>query len=445
MGIRPVRVRRGGQPDRHDRCPGRCRSTGYTYDLDNELIETIDPLGRVTTYSYDLMGRQTGETDAVGTPVQRTTTTVYDADRQRHRDHRPPRPRHDLHLRCPRRRGDRDHRRPSGRHHHHRLRRRSATSPRPSIPWAASPPTPTTPWIADERDRDRRHPVQRITTTVYDADGNVIETIDPLGRDHDYPYDALTARSTEIHRPLCLTTTTSTMPTATSSRRSILGPRPRTSTTPRPSRRDDRPAGPDHHDRLRRGRQGHRDDRPAWVDHHDLRRSTARSPRPSTRWAASTTTVYDADGNVIETIDPLGTHDHLHSTTPDGEVPRRSSRWAGTTTTVYDADDNVIATDRPAGPSRPRPSTSSTARSPIDRPAGPHDDDVLRRGWRGDRDDRPDGSHDHDYLRRGRRGHRVDRPAGHGHHDGLRRGRQGDRVIDPLGTSPRRSTTRTAR
>ena len=53
--------------------------TSYSYDLDNERTSMTDPLGRVTTYSYDDRGRQTGETDAVGTPVQRTTTTVYDA------------------------------------------------------------------------------------------------------------------------------------------------------------------------------------------------------------------------------------------------------------------------------------------------------------------------------------------------------------------------------
>ncbi len=44
------------------------------------MTATIDPAASITTsYTYDALNRQVSETDAVGTPVQRTTTTVYDA------------------------------------------------------------------------------------------------------------------------------------------------------------------------------------------------------------------------------------------------------------------------------------------------------------------------------------------------------------------------------
>ena len=52
--------------------------TTTTYDSVGDITSQTDQLGRLTTYSYDQRGWQISMTEAVGTPVQRTTTTAYD-------------------------------------------------------------------------------------------------------------------------------------------------------------------------------------------------------------------------------------------------------------------------------------------------------------------------------------------------------------------------------
>ena len=55
-------------------------TTYFVYDADRELIDTTDADGRRTTYAYDQLGRETGETWlSSGTPIYQATFT-YDAD-----------------------------------------------------------------------------------------------------------------------------------------------------------------------------------------------------------------------------------------------------------------------------------------------------------------------------------------------------------------------------
>ena len=53
--------------------------TTTTYNAQGDVTSVTDPLGHETGYSYDQRRLETSETDAVGTPVQRTTTYAYDA------------------------------------------------------------------------------------------------------------------------------------------------------------------------------------------------------------------------------------------------------------------------------------------------------------------------------------------------------------------------------
>src|SRR5207302_1145591 len=49
------------------------------YDAIGNLVSLIDELGRTTSYGYDQRGLRVSTMEAVGTSVQRTTTTTYDA------------------------------------------------------------------------------------------------------------------------------------------------------------------------------------------------------------------------------------------------------------------------------------------------------------------------------------------------------------------------------
>src|SRR6266571_5247137 len=51
----------------------------YTYYADNLLQSVTDPLGRVTSYSYDANGNVTSITRLSGTPNAVTTTMTYDS------------------------------------------------------------------------------------------------------------------------------------------------------------------------------------------------------------------------------------------------------------------------------------------------------------------------------------------------------------------------------
>jgi RHS repeat-associated protein len=49
-----------------------------TYDAEGQLVSTTDPRGIVTSFEYDGQGRRTAVVEAVGTPVQARTETLYD-------------------------------------------------------------------------------------------------------------------------------------------------------------------------------------------------------------------------------------------------------------------------------------------------------------------------------------------------------------------------------
>jgi RHS repeat-associated protein len=239
------------------------RTTNTVYDADGNITETIDALGRITTYSYDALNRQTGETEAVGTPVQRTTTTVYDAD--------------DNVIETI-----------------DALGRVTTYSYDALNRWTGQTEAVGT-------------PVQRTMTTVYDADNNVTETIDALGQATIDTYDALNRR-VSVTDPLGLTTTT--VYDADDNIIATTDPRGFTTTHV--------------YDALNR-----------WIETIDALNEI-------------TVTVYDADDNVIETIDPRG-----NATTDDFDALNRrvsvTDPLGRTTTTVYDADDNLIATIDPLG------------------------------------------------------------------------------------------------
>lgn len=60
-------------------CPAG--NTAYTYTERGQVATRTDALGNVTAYSYDAMGREVRRVEAQGSPVERTTTTTWDATR----------------------------------------------------------------------------------------------------------------------------------------------------------------------------------------------------------------------------------------------------------------------------------------------------------------------------------------------------------------------------
>lgn len=60
-------------------CPAG--NTAYTYTERGQVAARIDALGNVTAYSYDAMGREIRRVEALGSPVERTTSTSWDATR----------------------------------------------------------------------------------------------------------------------------------------------------------------------------------------------------------------------------------------------------------------------------------------------------------------------------------------------------------------------------
>jgi RHS repeat-associated protein len=323
--------------------------TSNSYDLDNELISTTDPLGHVTTYSYDLRGRRTGESDAVGTPVERTTTTVYDPvgnivetiDPLEHLT---------TYSYDPLNRGTGE--------------TDAIGTPVERVTTTVYDPVGNVVEKIDALGRmttysydalNRRTgetdaagtPVQRTTTSVYDAVGNVTETIDALGAPTEYTYDGLNRR-TSVTDPLGFTTTT--VYDADGNLTATINPRGFTTSyvydaLNRPVETIDAlgeitttiydPAGNAIETIDARGN-------PTEYTYDALNRPvTVTDPLGRT-----TTTIYDPDGNVVASIDLLGnattyTYDALNRQTsvhkPEG----------GITSTVYDADSNVIETIDP--------------------------------------------------------------------------------------------------
>jgi RHS repeat-associated protein len=162
--------------------------------------------------------------------------------------------------------------------------------------------TTTTLYDADGEVTETVDPMGRVTTTLYDADGEVTETIDPMGRVTTTVYDA-DGEVTETIDPMGRTTTT--LYDADGEATETIDPMGRTTTTL-----------------------------------YDADGEVTETVDPMGR---VTTTVYDADGEITETIDPLG-----HATTTvydgDGEVTETIDALGRITTTVYDADGEVTET-----------------------------------------------------------------------------------------------------
>jgi len=150
-------------------------------------------------------------------------------------------------------------------------------------------------------------PLGHATTTLYDADGEVTEVIDPLGHATTTLYDA-DGEVTEVIDPMGRITTT--LYDADGEVTATIDPLGRTTTT-----------------------------------FYDADGEVTEVVDPMGR---VTTTLYDADGEVIETIDPLG-----HATTTmydaDGEVTEVIDALGYATTTMYDADGEVTEVIDPLG------------------------------------------------------------------------------------------------
>ncbi len=171
-------------------------------------------------------------------------------------------------------------------------------------------------------------PMLRITTTVYDLDGEVTESIDPMLRITTTVYD-LDGEVTESIDPMLRTTTT--IYDLDGEVTESIDPMLRITTTV-----------------------------------YDLDGEVTESIDPMLRITTTvydldgevtesidplgnvSTTLYDADGEVTETIDPLG---HMTTTLydADGEVTETIDALRGMTTTLYDADGEVTEIVDPLG------------------------------------------------------------------------------------------------
>jgi RHS repeat-associated protein len=150
-------------------------------------------------------------------------------------------------------------------------------------------------------------PLGRVTTYTYDAAGSVTETIDPMGRATTSVYDAA-GNVTETIDPMGRVTTT--VYDADGEVTETIDPLSRITTTV-----------------------------------YDADGEVIETIDPMSH---ATTTVYDADGEVTETIDPLG---NVTTTLydADGEMTEIIDPMSRVTTTVYDADGEVIETIDPSG------------------------------------------------------------------------------------------------
>nr|WP_239987078.1 RHS repeat domain-containing protein [Pseudomonas syringae] len=60
-------------------CPAS--DTSYTYNTHGQILTKTDAKGLITTYAYNDRGLETSRTEASGTPLARTVTTEWGADR----------------------------------------------------------------------------------------------------------------------------------------------------------------------------------------------------------------------------------------------------------------------------------------------------------------------------------------------------------------------------
>ena len=59
---------------------GLARTTTTLYDAAGNVTDVVDPLGRDTRYAYDALNQVTAVTEAYGTGLARTSFSTYDAN-----------------------------------------------------------------------------------------------------------------------------------------------------------------------------------------------------------------------------------------------------------------------------------------------------------------------------------------------------------------------------
>lgn len=124
--------------------------TVNVYNSAGQVIKTTDPNGNVTTYSYDAMNRETGETDAAGTSAVGVNTFTYDKAGNQ------------------------------------------ITSTDPDND------TTTTTYDAMDRQSTVTDPDGGVTTYVYNADGELNVLVDPVGNRTTFLYDSIGRQTTQI-------------------------------------------------------------------------------------------------------------------------------------------------------------------------------------------------------------------------------------------------------
>ncbi len=321
--------------------PVYARSTVTDYDHDSNVIKVLDPLGRVTSYAYDKLNRRIQTDEAANdAAVKRTTTMIYDAT--------------DNLL--------------------------SLTTGFSTVAGYNHPSK--TVYLYDFLNRPR-FVIEaagtldaRTSSTVYDADNNVVEVVDPLDHTTEYQYDGLNRRTrTDEASGTTLDRTTLTIYDAANNVREVttgiayddpLHTHPSTtvSTYDVHSRRIlvEEAVGTDE---VRFSEMDYDlDDNLVWVKtgesdgmtephpstttyaYDALNRRTGETDAVNTAWVRSTTTVYDAANNVLRVIDPLS---HTASTTydvlnrPSIVVEAWNTDEARTTTMLYDKVDNLLS------------------------------------------------------------------------------------------------------
>ena len=300
------------------------RTTADAYDGDGNLVSEVDPRGVLTTYAYDPENREVGVTEAAGDPARRVTTMAYDAA------------------------GD--------------LVSEAETR---AVRGVAQAVTTLTAYDLLGRPvavtEAAGTPDQRVTTTAYDADDDVVATIDPRGVEADTSYDALDrattvvqAAGTSVQRTLLTAydadddvvrsvdgmgreadTSYDALDRATTVVQAVGTPVRRTLLTAYDA--DD--------DVVDSVDGAGLDTRTAY---DPFGRAVAVTRAAGTSLARTTSTAYDGDGHVTSSTDPLN-HTTTYAYDALGRQVASTDPDGGHTATSYDADDDVLALTDPDG------------------------------------------------------------------------------------------------